>query len=344
MKNIQDHIIHQNASIKEALAQLNRLPKTLTLFVVNNNQQLVGTLTDGDIRRGFLRGKTLENQVGSFVTADYHYLGNSIDVHEIKKIKEKGIRLLPVLNKEKQIVKVYDLHKLNSVLPIDAFIMAGGRGQRLRPITDTIPKSMIRLGEKPIIEHNIDYLISFGIEKFYISVNYLKEQIIDYFGDGSDKEVIIEYIEEEKPLGTAGSLSLVESFEQNVLLTNSDLFTSIDYEDLYLAYLERNADMAIASVPYTVNIPYAILEEQDNFIKSFKEKPTNTHYANAGIYLIKKDLINEIPSNEFFNTIDLMQLAINKKKRIIHNQLVGYWIDIGIMEDLRRAQEIVKHL
>jgi len=232
MKNIQDHIINEKAPIKKALEQLNKLPNTLTLFVVNEKQQLTGTLTDGDIRRGFLNERSLEDHTGRFVTSNFHYMDNGIDVQKVKKLKNKGIRLLPVIDKNKQIKKVYDLHRLNSVLPLDAVIMAGGRGQRLRPITDTIPKPMIKLGGKPIIEHNIDRLIAYGIENIYISVNYLKEKIMEYFGDGTDKGINIQYIEEEKPLGTAGALSLVKEFENDILLTNSDLFTNIDFEDL----------------------------------------------------------------------------------------------------------------
>lgn len=344
MKNIQDHYIYPNASIKEAMMQINNLPKTLTLFVISENKQLIGTLTDGDIRRGLLEGKTLEDNVGNFISEFFHFLDDGIDVYQIKKLKEKGIRLLPVLNSNKEIVKVFDLHQLNSVLPLDAVIMAGGRGQRLKPITDTIPKPMIKLGDKPIIEHTIDHLISFGIERIYISVNYLREQIMDYFGDGSDKGICIEYIEEETPLGTVGSLSLVDKFENDILLTNSDLFTNIDYEDFYLAFHNKHADLAIASVPYTIHIPYAILEADNNFIKRFKEKPSNTYYANAGIYLLKKEIIDKIPQNEFYNATDLMQYVIDNNKRIIHNPLIGYWIDIGKHEDLKKAEEITKHL
>jgi len=344
MKNIQDHIINEKAPIKKALEQLNKLPNTLTLFVVNEKQQLTGTLTDGDIRRGFLNERSLEDHTGRFVTSNFHYMDNGIDVQKVKKLKNKGIRLLPVIDKNKQIKKVYDLHRLNSVLPLDAVIMAGGRGQRLRPITDTIPKPMIKLGGKPIIEHNIDRLIAYGIENIYISVNYLKEKIMEYFGDGTDKGINIQYIEEEKPLGTAGALSLVKEFENDILLTNSDLFTNIDFEDFYLAFFKRNADMAVASIPYTVNIPYAILEEHKGSITHFKEKPSNTHYANAGIYLLKKELVNKIPQNEFFDSTNLMQDTIDSNKKVIHNPLIGYWIDIGNHEDLQRAQEIVKHI
>ena len=343
MTNIQDHIIDQNVSIKEALAQINKLPKTQTLFVVNGNNQLLGTLTDGDIRRGFLKGNTLEDKVDSFIPEKFHSLENGIDVHHIRQLKKKGIRLLPVLNQNKEIEKVYDLHQLKSVLPLDAVIMAGGRGERLKPITDTIPKPMIKLGNKPIIEYNIDHLISYGIENIYLAVNYLKEQIIEYFGNGSNKGISIKYIEESDPMGTAGALSLVDGFENDVLLTNSDLFTNIDYEDFYLAFLDKQADMAIASVPYTVNIPYAILEEENSFIHGFKEKPSNTHYANAGIYIIQKELVKTIPEGTFYNATNLIQDMIDSNKKIIHNPLIGYWNDIGKPEDLNRAQEIVNH-
>jgi len=344
VQNIKSHLIHQAAPIKEALQKINELPKTLTLFVLNENEQLVGTLTDGDIRRGFLKGKTLEDKVNAFTSSAFHYLDNGIDVQKIKQLKNQGIRLLPVLDQNGKIKKVYDIYRLHSVLPLEAVIMAGGRGQRLRPLTDDVPKPMLKLGHKPILEHTIDRLILYGIEKIYISVNYLKDQIMDYFGDGSRKGISIEYIKEDQPLGTAGALSLINDLKNDVLLTNSDLFTNVDYEDLYLAFDEKKADMAIASVPYTVNIPYAILEEDATYIKAFREKPSNTHYANAGIYILKKELIKTIPNATFYNTTDLMQMLIDSKKRIIHNPLIGYWIDIGKQEDYMKALEISKHL
>lgn len=344
LKNIEEHLILYNKTVLDALKQLNKLPKTLTLFVVNENKQLLGTLTDGDIRRGLINGKTLNDPIQHIITEQFYSIGTHVDVQFIKKLKTDGIRLLPVLNEQKEIVKVYDLNCLQSVLPLDVVIMAGGRGERLRPATDTIPKPMIPLGNKPIIEHTIDHLITFGIEKMYISVNYLKEQIVDYFGDGAKKGIQIQYIKETKPLGTAGALTLINNYSNDVLLTNSDLFTSIDYEDLYLAFLEKNADIAIASVPYTVNIPYAILEEKENSVQSFKEKPSNTHYANAGIYIIKKELLKDIPQNTFYNATDLIQFALDRSLKVVHNQIVGYWIDIGKPEDIKKAREIIKHI
>jgi dTDP-glucose pyrophosphorylase len=343
MKHFQKHIINKNAPIMEALSQISKLDP-LTLFIVNDKKQLLGTLTDGDIRRGFIKGNTLGDPVEKFITSSYYSINNGIDINEIRELKAKGISLLPVLNKESEIVKVFDLSRLFSVIPVDAVIMAGGKGERLKPLTDHTPKPMLRIGDKPIIEYTIDRLISYGIENIYISVNYLKEQIIDYFGNGESKGINISYIEESKPLGTAGSLSLLNGSERDILLTNSDLFTNIDFEKLYLAYLNQCAEIAIASVPYTVNIPYAIFEEKNNIIKSFKEKPINNHYANAGIYVLRKELLKEIPKDSFYNITDLMQSLLEKNRKIIHNPLIGYWIDIGKFEDLNKAKEIVKHL
>jgi dTDP-glucose pyrophosphorylase len=345
MKNFTQHIIQDNITILGALNHLNKLTDTLTLFVIDNNNRLIGTLTDGDIRRGFVEGLKLDDNIKHFMSMSYHYLNNEVDSLKIKEIKKDGIELLPVLNEKNEIIKVYNLKRLKSVLPVDAVIMAGGRGERLRPLTDNIPKSMLKLGDKPIIEYTIDRLIEFGIENIYISIHYLGNQIKEYLGDGSHKGIKIQYIEEDKPLGTIGASSHINDFTNDtILLTNSDLFTNIDYEDFFLAFQNESADMAVASIPYTVNIPYAILEKTGSRVHSFKEKPINTHSANAGIYLIKRKHIDLIPKNTYFNTTDLMQKAINANLILIHNPIIGYWIDIGKHEDYLKAQEIVKHL
>jgi dTDP-glucose pyrophosphorylase len=345
MKNFTQHIIQDNITILDALNFLNKLTDTLTLFVIDNNNKLIGTLTDGDIRRGFVEGLKLDDNIKHFMSKSFHYINNGVDPRKIKEIKKDEIELLPVLNEKNEIIKVYNLKRLKSVLPADAVIMAGGRGERLRPLTDNTPKPMLKLGEKPIIEYTIDRLIDFGIENIFITIGYLGNQIKEYFGDGSQKGIKIIYIEEDKPLGTIGALSLINDFTNDtILLTNSDLFTNIDYEDFYFAFHNQQADMAIASVPYTVNIPFAILEEENNIIKRFKEKPINTHYVNAGIYLLRKKLINEIPKDSFYNMTDLMQVTIDNNKKIIHNPLIGYWIDIGKQDDYKRAQEIANHI
>lgn len=345
MNDFSNNIIPHNATVIEAMKKLNEIPGSLTLFVVDNQQRLLGTLTDGDIRRGFILGFKLTDSVEKFMLKSFHKVMNGFSVHDFKEARDKGIRLLPVLNEKGQIEKVYDLKKRKSILPLEAMIMAGGRGERLRPLTDKTPKPMLPLSNKPIIEHNIDRLISYGIEKIYISVKYLGQQVVDYFGDGAAKGIQIEYVWEEQALGTAGALSLVDKFNtEHILLMNSDLFTDADFEDLYLNTINHNADMGVATIPYTTKVPFGIFTINEQQVIGLKEKPVYTNYANAGIYILNTSVLKKIPQNTFYNITDLMEKLILENHMVIHNPIVGYWIDIGQHHDYLNAQEIVKHI
>lgn len=344
MKNYSKNIISIGTSVIDAMKHLNEVPDSLTLFIIDNNQKLIGTITDGDIRRGFIRGLELTDTIDKFMLDTFQKITNGFSVDDFKNAKSKGIRLLPVTDNQGKIEKIYDLKKQKSILPIECMIMAGGKGERLRPLTNTKPKPMLPLGNKPIIEHNIDRLISFGIEKIYISVKYLGQQIVDYLGNGSNKGISIEYIWEDEPLGTAGALSLVKRFEtEHILLMNSDLFTDVDFEEAYLNVLKTKAKMGVSTIPYSTKIPYGIFSCDKEYITGIKEKPVYTNYANAGIYILNKDLLDLIPHNKFFNITDLIELLINNNLPIIHTPIVGYWIDIGQHQDYINAQEIIKH-
>jgi dTDP-glucose pyrophosphorylase len=343
--NFRDFIIDENTDCIGALRKLDNRMLNQTLFVVDKNEKLIGTVTDGDIRRGLIKGLNLNSPIHMFCRRNFSSINGKIDVLYIHKLKKDGIKVLPKLNKDGQIIKVYDLLRLESILPIHAVIMAGGRGERLRPLTDKTPKSMLPLGDKPIIEHNVDRLVSFGIETITISVNYLADQIMDYFGDGSSKGITINYIEEKEPLGTIGSLAQFDKVVQEVVLVlNSDVFTNIDFEDFFITMTNGKADMVVASIPYTVDIPYAILDLDDNCIKNFEEKPKNTYYANAGIYLLKKECLGMIPKNSFFNATDLMNNIISNNGKLIHHPITGFWIDIGKNDDYNKARELIRHL
>lgn len=344
MENIQ---ISQSETILEALNKLNliRDVSRLILFVFNEENQIIGSLTDGDIRRSLVKNEDLTKNVGEICNREFIYETDREDFYDLKQFRNKNIKILPVLDQNKRLKKIIDLDKTRSVLPLECMIMAGGRGKRLSPLTDTIPKPMLPLGGKPIIEHNIDRLISYGVKKFYISIKYLGEQIEEYFGDGSKKGVKIEYIREDEPLGTAGALSLIDKFDtKNILLMNSDLFTDIDFEDLYLELIKTNADMAVASSEYKIDIPYAVFETKNDQVISFKEKPSYVYHSNAGIYIIKTELISKIPKNQFFDITDFMENLVNSGGKLIHNPILGYWIDIGKPIDYEQAKEFVKHL
>ena len=271
MKNFTSYTIHKDSSCLEALKKLDQEKSNQTLFVLDNNEKLIGTVTDGDIRRGLIKGLNLESTIDQYCYPNFSFINSKIDVSTIHRLKKEGIKVLPKLNEFGQIEKVFDLSRLNSILPLHAVIMAGGKGERLRPLTDKTPKPMLPLGDKPIIEHNIDRLIAFGIDTITISVRYLSEQIISYFGDGSSKGISLNYIEEDTPLGTIGCVAQIgQIYHEAILVLNSDVFTNIDFEDFYLDFENENADMAVASIPYSVDIPYAIMELNNNNITSFK--------------------------------------------------------------------------
>ena len=223
--------------------------------------------------------------------------------------------------------------------------MAGGRGKRLLPLTEKTPKPMLKVGDKPIIEHNIDYLICFGIKNFWISINYLGEQITDYFGIGKLKNVNINYVNENKPLGTIGAVSEIVNFTKKyILVTNSDLLTNINYEDFFVEFLRSDADICVATIPYSINIPYAVLEMDDTKILDFNEKPTYEYYINSGIYLIKKEVIELIPRGVFYNATDLIAKSIEKGLKIHSYVTRNYWLDIGKTEDYQKAQGDIREL
>jgi len=237
------------------------------------------------------------------------------------------------------------LGELKSMLPIDVLLMAGGEGQRLRPLTEKTPKPMLKLGSKPILEHNINRLKNFGIQNIHISIKYLGEQISNYFGNGKNLDLKINYIRERKPLGTIGAAGKIKKFNHEyLLLMNTDLITNIDLESFYLYAKKHNADIAVASIPYEINVPYAIFETKGPSIKSLKEKPSFTYFSNAGIYLIKNELLKYIPNNKKFHATQLLELAIKKKKKLIYYKVLDYWLDMGSKEDYEKAKKDFKFL
>lgn len=340
------YIINESLNVGEALLSLNRLSNDiLTLFVVDAQGRMVGSLTDGDIRRSLINGITLDAPVSTAMNRNFHYLeyGN-ISVDEIKRLKSKKIVLLPYLDCNKHILEIYNLQKHKSILPIDAVLMAGGKGLRLRPLTEKVPKPLLKVGDKPIIDYNIDRLLEYGIDRISVTVNYLKEQIESYIAE-SRADSNIQCIREPQYLGTIGSVRFVEHFyHDTVLVMNSDLFTNINYEDFFSHFIEHQADMSVAAVPYSVSIPYGIFDLDGRKIKGIKEKPTFNYYANAGIYLIKRELLELIPPNAFFDATDFLNLLISKEYKVIRYPITGYWLDIGKFEDFDKAQELVNHL
>ena len=340
-------LISEDATVIDALKHLNSVHgmSRMIQFVYNKEGRIIGSLTDGDVRRSLINDRDVEKRIDLLCNRNFIYRYADESYINLEQYREKDIKIIPLLDKNHYLVEILDLDKVKSILPLEVVIMAGGRGERLRPLTDSVPKPMLPLGGKPIIEHNIDRLIQFGIKKIYISVKYLGQQIVDYFGDGSSKGIKIEYIWEDKPLGTSGALSLVEKFNTKyILLMNSDLFTDINFEDLYLNILQGKTLMTVATVPYTTKIPLGLFKLDGDNIVGIQEKPTFINYANAGIYLLDASIVKYIPRNKSYDITDLIQKLIDNKESIKNVPIIGNWIDIGQHQDYERAKEIVRHM
>lgn len=344
---MKNHLISQELTLLEALSRINSVaPEPLVLFVLDEENRMVGTLTDGDSRRALISGASVNDKVSKIMHRNFNYMMvEEIDnVRELKHQKEMMMKLVPVLDKDKHIVEIINLEKYKTRLPIDAVLMAGGKGERLRPLTEKTPKPLLQVGSKAIIDHNIDRLISYGVKHINVTVNYLGEQLEEHFA-GPRGEVQVQTVREPKYLGTIGSIRFVKEFHNDtVLVMNSDLFTNINYEDFFLHFKEHEAEMSVAAVPYTISVPYGIFDLEGREIKGLIEKPTYNYYANAGIYLIKRAVLDEIPKDAFFNATDLIEKLIAEGKKVIRFPLNGTWIDIGNPQEYQKAKELVKHL
>jgi len=345
MLNLIKHSISHRESLRTALEKLVELGTSLTLFVINDQNQLVGTLTDGDSRRGLLNGLQISDSVEKYMRNKFFYVKSDYALPDLMNAKKQSIKILPVVDHDMHIIKLINFEFYHSYLPLDAFILAGGEGIRLRPLTENLPKPMLKIGSKPILEHCVDLLSRYGIENIQISVNYLGDKIIDYFKDGSCKGINISYVKEEKKLGTLGSISLASEFKNKfVLIMNSDLLTTINLEDFFMDFESKNADLSIASIPYSVNVPYAVLDIDQDRVLGLKEKPNITYYSNAGIYLVKKKHLERIAKNTFFNATDLISEMIKDKMNVTYYPVLDYWLDIGKHEDFIKATNDIKHI
>ena len=348
MLNDNSYLISCSSSILEVISKIDSVSinNSGILFVTDENNKIVGTVSDGDCRRALIRNKSLTISVKDIMNKDFTYIRKSaFDISVIKNIRQRGIKYVPELNDDGTLYKIRDFTNGKSYIPVDAVLMAGGKGERLRPLTLETPKPLLKVADKPIIDYNIDNIIHYGVEHINVTVNYLYNQIEGHFKEPV-KGIQVKCVREGKFLGTIGSLEIIKEWHNDtILLMNSDLFTNIDFEDFYIHFKKHGADMSVAAVPYNVNIPYGIFEiENSREIKGIKEKPSYYYYANAGIYLIKRDLLNLIPKDTFYNATDFMEKLIELNKKVIRYPITGYWVDIGKPEDFKSVQEFARNI
>lgn len=338
------HFILQSTTLFNALEKLNALSgEVMTLLAVDAAGHLKGTLTDGDVRRALLRGESLQSKVSDVMHTEFRHLrSGAIDVARMKQMRAEGIGLVPVVDADGKVERIIDMRRTSTLLPLSAVLMAGGRGERLRPLTLDVPKPLLPVGGKPIIDHNLAMLAAAGIADVTVTINYLADKLEEHFANPVEG-INVKIVREPEFMGTIGSVALAgpRDPEGVTLIMNSDLLTSISLEDMWLRHTAEQADITIASVPYNVSVPYAVLSTEGQRVTALVEKPSMSYYANAGIYLISNRLLAELPSEGHTDATDLIEKAIDTGRKVTYFPINGTWIDIGSPADYRHACDLM---
>jgi dTDP-glucose pyrophosphorylase/CBS domain-containing protein len=304
--------------------------------------RLVGVVTDGDIRRGLLAGLTLESPVSAVMTTDYICVGAEADrTGVLDLMRARSIRHVPIVDRERRLLGIHFLEVLLGTAdkPNTAVIMAGGEGRRLRPLTDRLPKPMVPVAGRPILERIVLHLVGHGIRRICISVNYLADVITRYFGDGSLFGCSIEYLHEAEPLGTGGPLSLLrEPPSDPVLVMNGDLVTQVDISRLLQFHASRGACATLTARHHQVEIPFGVVNERDGELVALVEKPSPDYLINAGIYVLDPAVLALVPRGVFFPITALFEKLLAARKRVAVYLIEEDWIDVGRREELARAR------
>lgn len=310
-------------------------------LVINEDGQLLGTVTDGDIRRALLCGQSLDGHVQSVMNSNYKSLPDSAgEKAALAMMRRESLQQIPILQDQRRLTGLYLLKDLFNVQTHtnSVVIMAGGEGMRLRPLTENCPKPMLKIGNKPLLEIILQSCVDSGFSDFYFSVNYLKRHIIDYFGDGTRWGVSIRYLEEEIALGTSGALTLLpEWVSEPVLVLNGDVLTRVDLSSMLRFHSEHHSYATVGIREHSTIIPYGVVSVDEARVLELKEKPALSHYVNAGIYLLDSEVIKLIPKLTNFNMPDLLNLAILRNYEVVAFPIHEYWLDIGHPETLQQA-------
>jgi dTDP-glucose pyrophosphorylase/CBS domain-containing protein len=346
-KELQSLFITPVYSIRAAMECVERGSCGIAL-VVDQEMRLLGTITDGDVRRAILTGKDLEAPVSvllvSKVTTQYPkpvtaQLGASRETL-LELLHQNVLRQLPVLDDEGRVVDLVMLDNLIPAqdLPLQAVIMAGGMGTRLRPLTEDLPKPMLPVGGKPLMERVIEQLRQVGIRRVNITTHYKPEKISDHFGDGSAYGVELNYVNEDKPLGTGGALGLMDAPKEPMLVINGDILTQVDFRAMLAYHQEHHAVMTVAVRQYDIKVPYGVIECVGSRVCALKEKPQLHFLVNAGVYLLEPKVYEFIPNGEHLNMTDLIQRLLDSNHTVVSFPIIEYWLDIGQLADYERAQ------
>lgn len=337
--------ILQNATIKEAIETLEK-SKIKIVLVINQDNLLKGTVYDGDIRRALLKGLSLNCKIDKVMSRNYIKVSKQVTFKEVKEIMQKNSILhIPVTGEQDNLLGLHVLDNFSSEkdskqYPNSVLLMAGGRGERLMPLTENCPKPLIKINGKPLLEIILEKCIKSGLRNFYISVHYLSDQIINYFGNGEKWDISISYLHEEKPMGTAGALSLLpKTISHPLLIMNGDILTKINIPQFLEFHEHNSADITVAGSEHYYTSPYGVVEVDGINFKSIVEKPTFKNFINAGIYIINPSIMNELNNEEYLDMPDLLNERLGENYKKVVYPIHEYWLDIGRIDSLNKAKD-----
>jgi dTDP-glucose pyrophosphorylase len=333
-------ILKENFKIKDAINIIKNIRFKIVL-VVNKKNKFLGTITNGDIRRNLLTGLDLNDPIISVTNKKSVYVPKKINLKNIDKLMAKNrILSIPIIDEKRKIIGMHHRNvKKNYSSKTPIIFMAGGKGKRLMPLTKNLPKAMLKIKGKPMMENLLLKARFFGYKKFILSVNYLSQKIISYFQNGKRWRVSIDYIKEKKPLGTVGSLSLLDpNLSENFIMMNCDVVTNINILDLEDYHKNHNAFITIVAHIRKSKIEYGVLETNGIKLKNFSEKPILNHYINAGIYVFNKKILKYIRPNKSYDLPDVLNLIMKLNKKIIVYPLYESWNDVGLIKELNQVR------
>jgi len=348
MKDIKKISVGVESSIEETIKAIQKGGMGIAI-VIDDQQQLVATITDGDIRRAILKKVSLDDKVGKLIKSPLLKLPKTTVVpvgatHEeiLKIMKEEVLRHIPIVDEKGRIVELMWISELieeEFSIPVSAVVMAGGKGKRLHPLTKDIPKPMLSLEDRPLMERTIEGLRKAGIAKVNIATHYKSEVITEHFGNGDTFGVDINYINEDQPLGTAGALGLMEPPDNSTLIVNGDILTQLDFRALFDFHRFHKAVMTVGVRKCELKVPYGVIEIEDVEVKDIIEKPVQSFIINAGIYLLEPIAYNYIPKKRHFDMTDLVSCLLKANHKVICFPIQEYWLDIGHPENYQQVKE-----
>jgi NDP-sugar pyrophosphorylase family protein len=317
---------------------------------VGQDRKLLGTITDGDLRRATLAGRDLTKETvsslihqrkGRYARPVTALVGTK-GVELMRMMKAARLRHIPLVDKNGRVRELALLRELEDELPVTAVVMAGGLGTRLRPLTEKLPKPMLKVGDRPVMEHVLEQLQKVGISHVSITTHYKPEAIIDHFGDGRRFGVEIDYVNEKEPLGTAGALGLLKPPKGPVLVINGDVMTQVNFRSMHSYHSDNHADMTVGVRRFEVQVPYGVIDMSGPDVSRLDEKPTYRFFINAGVYLIEPSVFSLIKSGERLDATELIEKLLRAGKKVVGFPIHEYWLDIGRPDDYAQANEDVQ--